>query len=213
MLINNKNRLNYLDSLRGIAVLIVVLYHYYYRFSQEGYYKFQTIVGITDNYLFQFGFYGVHLFFVISGFVISLTLFKSDSLTKFAIRRFARLWPAMLLCSILTFIYLKFFGVIFQSSPLNFLPSLTFTNPYLFNRIFINNEFNWMDGAYWSLFVEIRFYILVALIFFFTKRFSRIFLMLSCTVYLLNFFIVNERFLFILDFIFSPIIYIFLYWV
>lgn len=191
-----ENRLSHLDSLRGIAVLLVIIYHYYYRFQDEGYYYFnKNNISLIDQVL-SHGYYGVHLFFVISGFVIAMTLFKSNSLFDFFKRRFSRLWPTMLLCSILTFIYLSFYGKIFEVSLYNFLPSLTFSEPYIFNKIFNSNKFDWIDGAYWSLFVEIRFYILVAIIYFSVRNFSKIFLSICYATYIAKLFFINPKLIF-----------------
>jgi peptidoglycan/LPS O-acetylase OafA/YrhL len=66
------NRIIELDSLRGIAALAVVFYHYTTRFDA----KFQTTV-ITDRISFPYGHYGVELFFIISGFVIFMSV-KND---------------------------------------------------------------------------------------------------------------------------------------
>lgn len=156
---NTQNRIDYLDTLRGIAILLVVIYHYYYRFQNEGYYYFQAFNIPFIELAFKHGYYGVHLFFVISGFVIAMTLFKSKNIYEFVVRRFSRLWPTMLVCSICTYFYLLLYGIFFEVSILDFFPSLSFIDPYIFNRVFDSNKFRWIDGAYWSLFVEIRFYL------------------------------------------------------
>jgi len=60
-----------------------------------------TFANIT---FFSLGFDGVELFFIVPGFVIALTLRHCHTLWEFAVRRFARLFPAMALCSLLTFL-------------------------------------------------------------------------------------------------------------
>lgn len=66
----------------------------------------------------------------------------------------------MLVCSSLTFIVMLLIDTPFTEAQRvgaeGFLPSLTFVAPFLWNRIIPVS--NWIDGAYWSLFVEVRFY-------------------------------------------------------
>lgn len=204
-------RLNYLDSLRGIAILLVVLYHYYYRFQDEGYYYFSPINIPLIDLILSHGYAGVHLFFVISGFVITMTLFKSSNCYEFIIRRFSRLWPTMLLCSILTYFYLLSYGMIFETSVWKFLPSLSFTDPYIFNRIFDSEKFGWIDGAYWSLFVEIRFYLLVAIIYFNTRNFAKSFLFFSYLLYISKSILIDKQLIFMLELLFfTEYLYLFI---
>jgi peptidoglycan/LPS O-acetylase OafA/YrhL len=75
------NRLQELDALRGIAVILVVFMHI-------------TIENDQAKDIFELGVTGVDLFFVISGFVILLTLEKTKSWQDFVISRFSRLYPA-----------------------------------------------------------------------------------------------------------------------
>lgn len=164
-------RLEYLDGLRAVAALIVVFFHYFQRFP--AYYPYPPIS--ISRYL-PLGWIGVWLFFVISGFVISLTLHRCASLYEFAVRRFARLWPAMLLCSILTYLVLQLVpGNPFPVAARNFLPSLTFIDPKVFNFFGSGaRPLDWMDGVYWSLYAEVQFYALIACVYFTQpRRFAR----------------------------------------
>ena len=87
------HRIAFLDGLRGIAILLVVFYHAYTRWSD--------IVPYGARYahfpVAQLGWLGVELFFMISGFVIYMTLEKCRSFGEFLYRRWLRLFPAMLL--------------------------------------------------------------------------------------------------------------------
>ena len=67
---------------------------------------------------FKYGFYGVQLFFSVSGFVIVMTLERSGGLIEFAVKRLARLWPTM-------------WPVFWRRNPQDFLPSLTFLDSYV----------------------------------------------------------------------------------
>ena len=70
MLNEPRGRLAYLDGMRGVAILLVLLFHAFARWPD--------LVPYGDQYqsvpLFRVGFIGVNLFFIISGFVILMTL-------------------------------------------------------------------------------------------------------------------------------------------
>jgi peptidoglycan/LPS O-acetylase OafA/YrhL len=187
-----KDRIQLLDSFRFLAVTGVILYHYAYRWAPPIYdgnlYPFGRFFG-ND---FEYGYLGVEFFFVISGFVISYTLENTTGLSTFAKNRFSRLFPAMLLWSTITFVVLTFLDNknIFPGShdAANFLPSLTFTNPQLWSLAF-RHSFQWLSGSYWSLWVEIEFYIIAALIYYsnkekFLKRMLAVSLMISFITYI-----------------------------
>jgi peptidoglycan/LPS O-acetylase OafA/YrhL len=81
--------LNYIDGLRALAVLSVIANHYFEAFLPAGY-------------------LGVDIFFVISGYVITLNLQNAPCgsmkqfLLNFYARRMKRLLPALLLCVLVT---------------------------------------------------------------------------------------------------------------
>jgi len=77
-------RIRELDSLRGIAAFAVLLFHFTYVNDAHRMAPFGLAAGK----------YGVELFFVISGFVIFMTLERSGSVRQFAVSRIARLFPA-----------------------------------------------------------------------------------------------------------------------
>src|SRR5690606_24283418 len=117
---------------------------------------------------FNFGAYGVHLFFIISGYVIFMSLEKSDSFKNFLKKRYVRLAPGMLGASLITFILFISFGadLIPRSADLaNLLFSNTFLPPQLFQHKYL-----YIDGAYWSIWVEICFYIVISALFFLSPR-------------------------------------------
>jgi peptidoglycan/LPS O-acetylase OafA/YrhL len=99
-----QERLPALDSLRAIAALAVLFFHY-----ANGY---EHVVGPHARPVpnVEWGHSGVDLFFVISGFVIAWTLDRSSSLADFALGRFARLYPAYLAGAAITGIVIFGFG-------------------------------------------------------------------------------------------------------
>ena len=159
-------RMAHLDGLRGVAILSVLGFHY---FS-----CFQSIVPYGGAWAefppFRWGHLGVHLFFAISGFVIAMTLERCTGLDDFAVRRFARLWPTMLLCSLLSYATLSRLPSPWPPKPADFLPSLSFIDGFVWNKLIPGLDAGWIDVAYWSLFVEVRFYALAALLWFASPR-------------------------------------------
>jgi peptidoglycan/LPS O-acetylase OafA/YrhL len=183
-------RISALDGFRALAILPVVLFHFFSRWTpplnQSNLYPYGS--SYNDVVLFRYGYLGVEFFFVISGFVISMTLASSKGPWQFFAKRISRLWPAMLLGSSLTFLVSVCVpNPAFATHARNFLPSLLFMDPYVLGRIF-RQQFDWMDGAYWSLFVEVRFYVWAALVFFSARtRFLEVFLGLSTAILALAF--------------------------
>lgn len=101
---NKGTRLTNFDGLRGIAIILVVFYHYtsYLRDQPNSLYR-----------IFNYGYHGVELFFIISGFVIYFTLDKYRDSTRFVIARFCRLYPVYWcsICLVLVLVYLKGYPV------------------------------------------------------------------------------------------------------
>lgn len=141
------NRLLELDALRGLAATIVVLFHLFFNSG----YSF-----------FNFGVTGVDLFFLISGFVIFLTLSKINNWQSFVISRFARLYPSYWACVSITAI------LVFFTSNIT-LPNLT--KQYLANMTMFQHyaKIPHLDFPYWTLTVEMQFYGFMLLLFLLKK--------------------------------------------
>jgi len=102
------------------------------------------------------GAYAVHLFFVIAGFVIFMTLDRCRTLTDFAVMRFSRLYPAYWVALALnTVVAIGFFGD-------SFWPGGLVTNATMFQEFLGVRNF---DHVFWSLTVEMAFYVNVAWLF------------------------------------------------
>ncbi len=158
----SSTRLLFLDGLRGIAILLVLFFHAY---SND----WINNLPYHDQYdhftFFHFGRYGVQLFFIISGFVIAMTLEKCKSFWDFMYRRWLRLFPAMLVGSIIILITAPLFTARPYGAPSlqDLLPGLTFIEPEFF-RLFFDQKI--LEGSFWTLFVEMKFYILAGLMYF-----------------------------------------------
>ena len=155
-------RIDYLDGHRGIAILLVIFFHAFSRWTE--------LVPYTDTYaqfpLFQYGFLGVQLFFLLSGFVILMTLEKCVDFKNFLYRRWLRLFPAMLICSVIIYLSANFFFERPNGTPLakDLIPGLTFIDPYILSKLI--GTVKSIEGAFWSLYVEFKFYIISAFLYF-----------------------------------------------
>jgi peptidoglycan/LPS O-acetylase OafA/YrhL len=147
------DRIREIDLLRFVSAVLVVLFHYAFRGYAEG-----GMSSLPYSWLApvaQLGHLGVYLFFMISGFVILMT--ARDDLVAFVISRAARLYPAFWACCTLTFLTILALGAPrFTASWARYLANMSLMGEF----IGVPN----LDGVYWSIFVEIRFYVLVALL-------------------------------------------------
>lgn len=142
-----------LDLLRLFAALGVVLFHYAFRGAAAE--NFTTVSLPALESVAKYGWFGVQLFFVISGFVIARSAMGRTSV-EFGIARFARLWPAFVVCTTLTALATWLWGAPrFGTSVPQWLANLTMVAPALRQPF--------MDGAYWSIVIEITFYAWFAL--------------------------------------------------
>ncbi|OAB25992.1 Acyltransferase family protein [Flavobacterium fryxellicola] len=125
---------------------MVIIYHCYFRFLDTHY-----VDNVNMPIIFKYGYLSVELFFIISGFVISLTLTKCTSFTEFIKKRFVRLIPGMVMCSAITFLLISLFdnNNFFASSKsvLNLVISNAFISLILLNSILPINV-SYIDGAY-----------------------------------------------------------------
>ena len=157
------NRIAYLDGLRGVAILTVLLFHAYARWS--------SVVPYGDRFakiaLFQYGFLGVELFFLISGFVILMTLEKCDTFATFMLRRWLRLFPA----SLIVLLAIYFTAPLLPERPagaahaIDLLSGLLFIRPGWLSAL-LQHKVGQIEGVYWSLYVEVLFYLVFGAFYF-----------------------------------------------
>lgn len=160
---NRQHRIQYLDGLRGIAIFFVILFHSFSRWP--------NVVPYGKEYIqvpfFEHGWLGVQLFFMISGYVIFMSLQKSQNFPEFMIRRWIRLFPAMLICSFIIFFTASFFVERPAGTPVlrDLLPGLTFIEPYWW-QVILGSPQGELEGAFWSLYVEIKLYLVAGTLYF-----------------------------------------------
>lgn len=142
-----------LDLLRFAAALMVAVYHFIYRGAQEGGYLDFTFGAAGASV--SLGYLGVNLFFMISGFVIIWSASGRDWYA-FSVSRLARLYPAHLVAMTFTFMVMAWWGQPpFTTDIVQWLANLTMLAPLI--------GASFMDGAYWSIVIEIIFYGWVAI--------------------------------------------------
>ena len=189
-----KQRIGALDLFRAIAVLWVLIFHFAYFFTPAG--PGQAIVPfgslLADFPLVNVGALGVNLFFLISGYVISLTLTRTDTLRDFAVKRVARLWPTLVFCGTLTFIVAWAVRVDGLTVSLwEYLISIMFIPPEQVGKLIGHSEWMWLDSAYWSLWVEVRFYAVIGVLFYaFRKNWFGLWVLFQCVGF--GFFILQQ---------------------
>ena len=159
------------DSLRAISVLGVIIYH--------------SKIYFFGELFFQGGYYGVDIFFVISGYLITSIIFEdlsknNFSLKKFYIKRCRRIFPALIFTILISLLlsWYSLMPVSFIEYAKSVIYSLTFISNYYF--YFSGLEYGAVSGLLkpllhtWSLAIEEQFYIIFPLLFIFCfKRFSK----------------------------------------
>lgn len=165
------NKVIFADQLRAVAVMLVVCVHWtaVFWFSREAVsiYTFSEQTSGERSYLvdwimpptFNYGPFGVAIFFLISGFVIPFSLKRTRSL-QFLILRAFRIYPAYIVGTLLMLLFAwassKYWNKEFTIKPDELIANLLLV-PAIFNKPSI-------DMVNWTLAIEIKFYILSALL-------------------------------------------------
>ncbi len=152
-------RLYALDGLRLLAALSVVAFHFlaFSKGLHHGAWEKEPseLFGMA-HHIASFGWLGVELFFVVSGFVICMSCWDKTP-RDFVFSRVARLYPAYWFSVLTTAAVLAIWPVVRAvPSPRVTLANLTMLQDPL--------GFDDIDGVYWSLWSEIRFYLVFALV-------------------------------------------------
>lgn len=181
-----------LDALRAIACLSVMLFHFDF-FSKTN----------TFNAPFKGGFFGVDLFFVLSGYLITSILinqyvkYSTISFKSFYIKRILRLYPPILISVIVFFVPLLFTDTINAIS--NIVSLMTYTGDCaMLVQYFTHLPYPLLSGHSWSLAVEEQFYLTFPVLLFLVLRlitrkklrdiisFFPVFLVIYCAVIIVS---------------------------
>jgi peptidoglycan/LPS O-acetylase OafA/YrhL len=149
-------RVQSIDGLRGVAALLVVLFHLHLAVSRTA----TEWLWLPIDWIARNGAKGVDIFFVISGFVIAMSVSKGAGTVgyfgRFVLRRSIRLdppyWAAILLEIVLLFSSLRLFPE---------LPVVLPTGGQLFSHFFYLQDllgYGSIVLSFWTLCYEIQFY-------------------------------------------------------
>ncbi|MGS2644711.1 acyltransferase family protein [Streptosporangium sp. LJ11] len=150
-------RLAELDLLRFLAAMAVLAFHYFIAFASvwgdrpaELFPAISTISGL--------GILGVELFFMISGFVILMSIW-GRGLGAFALSRLVRLFPAYWVSVAVT-------AAVYGLTAATALDPKLSLGEYGINLTMLQRALGVYDanGVYWSLWVELRFYVLISIL-------------------------------------------------
>lgn len=155
------NRYQVLDGWRGISILFVLAGH----LLPLGPKSWQMNVAVAGS--------GMALFFILSGFLITNMLLRDQNIGHFLIKRLLRIVPLAWLCLLITLI-------LTSASKELFIPHLLFYANW--EPIALTDE----TGHYWSLCVEVQFYILIAILVSVLKSRAFIFLPIFCVAVTAN---------------------------
>jgi peptidoglycan/LPS O-acetylase OafA/YrhL len=168
--IDNKStgdgRLAVIDVFRFLCIASVISFHYTVRWTPPK--SALNLPELTHHFPsdLALGALGVHVFFIISGLVIPITLLRSKSIADFAVRRFARLYPTFLVCCTFSYLFQCAFGLpAFAHDIWTYLGNVS-------GAVIFGSPVRYIEGGYWSLAIELKFYVAAAFCWaFFGKRF------------------------------------------
>jgi peptidoglycan/LPS O-acetylase OafA/YrhL len=161
-----KDRLGVLDGLRGIAVLLVLWYHIWELSWLPAPWPWMQFIPET-------GFIGVHLFFFLSGFVITYPFLRAQAAGQpqplwrhFAYRRFIKIVPSYVL-SIAVAYLIGYAAVVRYGDTPAWKEILTHL---LFIHTWWQGTYGSINGVLWTLAVEVEFYLIFPLVWFCFRR-------------------------------------------
>lgn len=149
-----QGRLEFLDVVRGLAALAVFAEHCIERYAHHVPQWFLTYVNLGQA--------GVAAFFIVSGFIIPVSLERYSSLRKFWLGRLLRLWPMYVLSIAL--------ALLLGQAGARLLPKMYHENPVrlILGSLTMCQEFlkiPFVIGVYWTLSLELIFYVLCSILF------------------------------------------------
>ena len=154
--LNKKQRIDNLDLYRAVAILVVI-YHHISQMLLPNYFN--------DGYLYDLGRFGVEMFFILSGFLISGLFynakdFKHQNMFLFWVKRFLRTYPPYIIMLMISFLTVKM---------------IRKDTHFDFGYLFFMQNFYYLIPFFtisWSLCIEEHYYLLFSFIHHFIKKIS-----------------------------------------
>lgn len=161
-------RIKHIDALRGIAAILVTFFHLT---GSSGLSKLTATYG-------SYGFTGVEIFFVISGFVLPYSMFKTNyrltDFKTFLLKRVIRIYPAYLVIALIGIIM-----AFITHRPIVPIAAIA-SHLLLLNSVL---GYGWISVVFWTLAIEFQFYILIGLLYpIFSKSYIRSLLLIGTLI-------------------------------
>ncbi|HSC54374.1 MAG TPA: acyltransferase [Phnomibacter sp.] len=198
------NRFDTLDSLRGIASLSVVIGHamctlpslaeMVYMDQETPTHNLKFFISASPLHFFWNATPAVILFFVLSGFVLSISFLESDTSKNylvFAIKRVIRLW---LPCAAIITISVMLRYILYEPGTLTqfhgwinlmWLNEISFIN--FISLISLNENFNQIDPALWTLPIEIKLSLLLPVFILLVRNLNKLWTAIATVSYVLGY--------------------------
>ncbi|WP_313093023.1 acyltransferase family protein [Chryseobacterium flavum] len=188
----NINRSNNFDFLRLLFASLVIVSHSYPLTGKP------EIIGVLTNEQLSLGSLSVDCFFIMSGYLIMMSLQRSKSPQEYIWKRLLRLYPAYIVLLMLTMLFLPVLyqgnNIFHEKSYWSYFPNsfTLYKIQYEVKGIFENNPYpKAINGSLWSLSYEFTMYI--ALLFLYPLRKSKYIIYIVTGIFLISFyFTVNK---------------------
>lgn len=157
----SKNRLEVLDGWRASSILLVLLVHFF----PMGPHSWHLGKAVGD--------YALTIFFILSGFLITSALLSGQSIGSFMIRRLFRILP-------LAWLYLSIVLIFYKMDLQAIIAHYLFYANYPPKPLIYH-----VTDHFWSLCVEVQFYVGIALLFTLFRKHALILVPLLCFLFTL----------------------------
>jgi peptidoglycan/LPS O-acetylase OafA/YrhL len=156
---------NNFGVLRLVAAFFVIVSH---SFGILGKGLQQPALWYSDKHLILSD-VGLYIFFTISGFLVTQSLFNSDTLTHYLSKRFIRVMPALVVVNVICIIL----GVFVTSLPVSdYLSNHKTWTYFIKNSTLVKNQFTLpgvftslkddsVNASIWTILIEVKFYVLL----------------------------------------------------
>ncbi len=168
MTTDSPQRLEFIGVMRGVACLLVVYAHVIVNYARDHKISLEPVKWIQENIttpfaiIQNFGWFGVVMFFLISGYIITHTM-QRENVASFLVKRVLRIYPAFIVCVAITAVgrFLLYDKPFYAWD--EYLLSFTLSGIWPDKQYIVL-------GVEWTLVIEMKFYALTLLVFWFHKN-------------------------------------------